>query len=235
VTDPRERCFAPSRSRSSTPARRTRRAALCAWVAALACWAGCRGGGKVDFILLSYQSIDPPSPAVTTVELDGCYWWIDEEKRLWIAMEREIRPVLVPFAHFTFQLSLALDKPPAGPARDYEIGARELRAVVRLGPTESRFTSRRGIVAIYREGPDRLRGSLRIEASREVYAVFGWTQPSRMLILARFSAVRDPERGRLIAATTEANGWHRDDGPPAAGVTVVPFAEGALRAEGSAE
>ncbi|MBW7904650.1 MAG: hypothetical protein LC135_08545 [Phycisphaerae bacterium] len=187
----------------------------------------------MDFIFLSYRSIDPPAPAVTTVELDGCYWWVDEDRHLWIAMEREIRPVLVPFAHFTFQLSLELEKPPAGPARNYEIGDRELRAVVRLGPTESRFTSRLGIVAVYRDGPDRLRGSLRIEASREVYAVFGWTQPSRMLMLARFSAVRDPERGRLIAAATEANGWQRDHTQPSAGATVVPLAEGALRAEGS--
>lgn len=172
--------------------------------------AGCRGGGRVEFIALSYTAIDPPSPAVTRLELDGCYWWTDEQDQLWIAMERDFSPLLFPIARMTFRMSLALEKPPAGPARNYELGQRELRAVVRLGPVESRFTSRVGIVAIYRKSGARLRGSLRIEASREVYAVFGWSRPSRMLMLGTFEAVRDEGRGRAIAEATEAQGWSRE-------------------------
>jgi hypothetical protein len=164
----------------------------------------------VDFISLTYEAIDPPTPAVTSIDLDGCYWHTDEEGQLWITMERTYQPLFIPIARFAFQLSLALDKPPAGPAKNYEVRDRELRAVVRLGPTESRFTSRVGIIAVYRDGPDRMRGSLRIEASREVYAVFGWSRPGRMLMLARFNAVRNEPRSRSIAAATETSGWARE-------------------------
>lgn len=197
-------------------------AVKCLLVPVLAVWlclmAGCsaHGGGRVEVTALNYRAIDPPAgppPRFTRVELDRCYWWTDQAGQVWIAMERD-QPVLFgSLGNFRFQLSLVLEKPPAGRARDYLVSKRELRSVARLGPAESRFVSLLGIVALYREPHDRLRGSFRLEVARQAQQLLGgWSRASRYLMMGTFEAVRDEERGRRIAADTEAFGWERTPG-----------------------
>lgn len=174
---------------------------------------GCAGTAHVCVVALDYQAIDPPAgppPQVTQLDLDRCYWWTDENGRVRVAMECERPALLVPEWRFRFQLSLALDEPPAGRARDYKLGQRELRGVARFGPAQSRLESVRGIVAVYRERGDQLRGSFRMEVAREVQQLLGgWGRPGRFLMMGTFTAVHDEPRGRRIASEAEALGPQR--------------------------
>jgi hypothetical protein len=89
-----------------------------------------------------------------------------------------------------------------------------LRAVARFGPAQSRFESLSGVVALYRQAGDRLRGSFRLQVAREVQQWLGdWSRPSRYLMMGTFEAVPDEQRGRRIAQETEAVGRER---PPSA-------------------
>ena len=180
----------------------------------LCCAVGCRGGGRIELASLNYRAIDPPAappPRVARINLDCCYWWTDDDGRLWIAMQREQALLLSPKWRLQFQRSLALEKLPAGSARDYKITRKALRARLRVGPWEGRFASQAGIIALYREPHDVLRGSMRLQASRTTTRLLGgWSKPTPYLILGSFTAIRDERRGRAIVEATESSGWGRD-------------------------
>ncbi len=187
---------------------------LCA-VLALGLLAGCQGRGRVELASLNYREIDPPSPRFSGLDLERCYWWTDEAGQVWIALEHDKPWLLLGGEHFVFQLSLVLEKPPAGHARNYLVSKRELRGVARFGPVESRFVSLAGVVALYRESSNRLRGSFRLDVARQAQEFLGgWSPGSRYLMLGTFEAVPDEQQGRRIAAATEAFGWDRQ--PPTA-------------------
>ena len=178
----------------------------------LALVVGCArdGGGRVELTALNYRSIDPPTARFVPIELDRCFWWTDDQGQIWIAMERE-QPIHFAGLSFVFQLSLVLEKPPAGRARNYLVSERELRAVTLLGPAEGRYVSQAGIVALYREDGDHLRGSFRLRVVREVARLLGgWSHPTQHLMLGRFDAVHDPQRGRAIVEGTDVSGWERE-------------------------
>jgi hypothetical protein len=179
----------------------------------LAGLAGCSGHGRVELVSLTYTSIDPPAPRVARIDLDHCYWWTDAAGQVWVAMEREFRPLFGEFGRFHFQMSLRLERPPSGKARNYFAGKRELRAWVLVGPIQNRLTSAAGIVALYREPGDHLRGSFRLLTRRVVNRwLGGWGRPSSYLMLGTFEAVHDEDRGRRIAAASESFGWEREEG-----------------------
>ena len=189
----------------------------------LAAGCGGSGGGRVEVTALNYRAIDPPAPRFVRVEIERCYWWTDEAGQVWVAMERD-KPWLLGPERFVFQLSLSLEKLPAGRQRNYRVTKRELRAVARFGPAESRFVSLSGIVAIYHEPGDRLRGSFRLEVAREVLQLLGqWSRPSRYLMMGTFEAVRDEQRGRPIADQTEAFGWQREPPTTQSSATTQPM------------
>lgn len=192
-----------------------RRLLNCAGLGVVALLAGCAGGGRVELVALNFEAIDPPAgpaPRVSRLELDQCYWWLDEQGHVWVALQREQRWPVGPDWRFRFQLSFALDEPPAGQARDYRISRREFRAAARFGPSQSRWESVRGIVALYREPGDRLRGSFRLQVTREVQRPLGdWSRPVAYIMLGTFTAVRDEARGRRIAEGSEFPGHERRD------------------------
>ena len=177
---------------------------------ALLC-AGCaRGNATLQIASLNYRSIDPPAARVMDVRASGCYWWTDDADRVWVAFERRFHSLLIPQLNSTFQFSLMLEKLPAGHARNYEARREELRARVRTGPFEIRFVSRQGIVALYRERGDRIRGHFRLQVLREVSRLLGgWGRPAQYLMIGRFNAVHDEKRGRAIAEATESLGFDR--------------------------
>jgi len=176
---------------------------------------GCSGGGRVEVVSLNYRSIDPPAPRVARIDLDRCYWWADQEGQVWIAMERETRPLFGIFGRICFQMSLVLEKLPAGRERYYIAAKRELRARALVGPAQIRFSSAAGILALYREPGDRMRGSFRLLTRRVVTRwLGGWGRPSSYLMLGSFEAVHDEARGRRIAAATESAGWGREQAAP---------------------
>jgi hypothetical protein len=179
----------------------------------LALLAGCNGTGRVSVAALDYQAIDPPAgaaPQVIDLDMDRCCWWADEDSHIWIAMECQRPSLLIPEWRFRFQLSLALEEPPAGRARDYHLGQRALRGIVRFGPSQGRYQSVRGIVALYRQPGDQFRGSFRMEVAREVQQLLGgWSRPARYLMMGTFTAVADETQGRRIAGEAEALGPER--------------------------
>ncbi len=176
--------------------------------AALCLLFGCAGGGRVEIATLDFRAIDPPAPRFAHVDLDRCYWWTDEQGQVWIAMERD-QPLIVRPEHFIFQLSLVLEKLPAGRERNYLVNKRELRGVAKVGPAEGRYISLNGIVALYREPGDRMRGSFRLEVAQESLGLLGWSSPRRQLMMGSFVAVPDTGRGKTVAAGTESPGWER--------------------------
>lgn len=183
---------------------------LCVVASAAVC--GCAGSGSLELISLNFKSIDPPAPRGSRLKLDHCYWWQDESGQVWIAMER--KQSLLPGDEFlfVFNMSLVLEKMPAGAARNYMVSDRALRAAARIGPAELRFTSEAGALALYRESGDRLRGSFRLRVARQYGTMLGgWSRPARYLMQGTFIAVPDEARGRQIAAATEESGFERGD------------------------
>jgi len=179
---------------------------------------GCAGHGTVEVASLNFAAIDPPAPPPrsTCLALDRCYWWLEEDGTVCVAMQRDIAFAFVP-DRFRFRLSLRLERLPAGKARQYRVGRKELRAVARFGISESRFTSVAGIVALYREPHDRLRGSFRLLVERRVAGLLGgFGAPQRYLFQGTFVAVRDRQRGQPILEATESGGFERGRGRPSA-------------------
>ena len=176
---------------------------------------GCSGHADLQFTALSFRSIDPPPPH-TRSRIDHCYWWLDEQDRVRIAMERRVASILGEDFAFQFQLSLVLEKLPAGRARNYTVGKNELRALARAGPFESRFSSTAGIVALYRRSGDRLHGSLRLQVARQsVNPLLGnLTRPTRYLITGTLDAIHDERRGRAIIDTMDRSGFAEPTEPP---------------------
>lgn len=179
-------------------------------LAGLCLWTGCHRAGQVEIASLNYVAIDPPAPRVSRVGLDHCYWWMDEEGRVQIAMERDQSWVLGPthVEHFVFQMALTLEKPPAGKSRNYLLSKRQMNGAARFGPAHSRFVSAAGIVALYREPGDHMRGSFRIRVARQgLQLLGGWSPVSRHLMMGTFIAKHDEERGQRIVAQVAENGW----------------------------
>lgn len=172
---------------------------------------GCHGQGRVEVAALNFRAIDPPAPRVAKLKVDSCTWWLDDEGRICIAMDRK-QPVLLGAAgEFVFQLSMVLDKPPRGRARNYLVSKRELQGIARFGPAAARYVSLSGIVALYREPGERLRGSFRLQVARQSSQMLGgWGRPRRHLMMGTFVAVPDDGRGRQIAAETEALSRERE-------------------------
>ena len=178
---------------------------------------GCNGSGQIQFASLSYRSIDPPNAAVAEVEARECYWWEDDDGRVWVAMQRHFSPPFHPEFYVHIELSLVVDRLPRGKARNYRLNRDSLRARVRIGPWETRFSSQIGVAAVYRERGDRLRGSVRLQTQRVTSQLFsGWGRPQRYLMLVSFEAVPDAQRGLPIVASSESSGWERKSAGAAA-------------------
>ncbi|TWT46103.1 hypothetical protein RAS1_25500 [Phycisphaerae bacterium RAS1] len=184
-------------------------AALCL-CAGLIWLSGCAGTGRIELASLDFTSIDPPDPRIAKLDLSECYWWTDDDGRVWVALRRCFRSPFNDLLNFQFHMTLRFEKPPTGKARNYLVSRDELRAAVRIGPLESRFVSRTGIAALYRIDGGRVRGSLRMQVLREVSRLLGgWSKPSAYLLLGSFTAVPDRAAGEQIRAATEADGWER--------------------------
>ena len=173
---------------------------------------GCGGFATVEWVPLNYREIDPPKALATHVRLSECYWWLEDDGRVGVAMQERVRVPWSPGLEQSLQISLEFERLPAGRARNYEVGRRELRARVRAGPLEGRFTSRVGIATLSRDdSSSRLSGSFRIASDRQVAGLLGgFGTPSHYLVQGVFEAIRDPDRGRAIATSTEAAGFERE-------------------------
>ncbi len=176
------------------------------------CVTGCRGGGDVQLISLDFRSIDPPAPRVFELSFDRCVWWSDANGRLWLAMSRDMQSILGPLGRVQFEMSIRLEKPPSGKARNYSLAADEVRARIRTALSETRLTSISGILAVYRESGDALRGSFRFQANRHTLQILGgWSRGARFLFLGRFHAAPDAGEAAAIVESTEGPGFERGE------------------------
>lgn len=178
---------------------------------------GCSGRGMIEFASLEFASIEPPPPRVQRVEFDRAYWMTDEtDATLRVALEKDAPSLLGEIGHVVIQISLRLEKLPAGASRQYRLGPDELRGRIRVGAAESRLVSAGGIAAIDKLAGDRIRGVLRVITTRRVLQMLGgWGRGPRALLLGEFEALHDPGRCREIYAATEADDFGRPPFSPA--------------------
>jgi len=174
------------------------------------CLAGCAGRAKIHTIALGSKRISTTGPLIVRTEPEQCYWWINDEGRLCVAMRRSGR---VPFGQLRggeFLLSLDLGKPPAGTARDYKVDRRTLRMRRDAGYNHKRAASLRGIAAVWNFGRKTLKGRFRTTALRQSYLVLtGWRAEAQVLMVGEFTAVHNRKKGEAILARTEEGGATR--------------------------
>lgn len=201
TTPPKHRQTGPIEQPSPGPSRRgawrSRRPAGALLLAgALALCPGCAPAARIELASLEFGTIDPPAARFIVVEADGCWWWQDTDGRVHVVLEKR-QSLPVAGTEFSFRLAVELEDLPAGRAREYQVAKDELEAVASIGFAESRFSSVSGILALYREPGDRLRGSLRLTVARESTQLMGgWGPKTRYLMLGTFLAKQDEGRGR---------------------------------------
>lgn len=197
--------------------------------------AGCRGSGEVRFVSLHPKEIDPPATGVWRMAAQECYWWVDETGELNIALTCPRRDLILgKYGYADLDISFVLEKPPAGSGRNYTIGLRETRAVLVAALARMRFVTTKGILAVTVRDDGTLKGSFRLwMTSKNEPNVFSLlpSDPGGLLCFGEFTAVPNAERGKMLRARTEADGWTRGPSPikpvtsqPAAGAATQPGA-----------
>jgi hypothetical protein len=122
---------------------------------------GCAGSAELQFVSTNLAAINPPPPIVYRYEPQQCYWWIDDDGSLNIAMQFDRVNLFSEIGRLRLQASLMFDAPPAGSGRDYVVGSRNLRGRFESPLAKARLISTSGVVSVSKAG-DRFRGSFRI-------------------------------------------------------------------------
>ncbi|MFH0980327.1 MAG: hypothetical protein V2A79_02160 [Planctomycetota bacterium] len=142
-----------------------------------------------------------------------CYYAIDGQ-RITIALADENISLIGEYGKKSLVTSIVLDGLPAHRSRDYRLDRNSLRGRFRHGPESVRFASLGGILALWREGDDRLRGRLRAFAKQQQFQVWlGWAGNRRVLLVGDFVAVRNPTRAEELRWRSEADGLERTAQP----------------------
>lgn len=168
---------------------------------------GCGGSAKLSFISMHSQSIDPPRVEPYDFHAQECYWWIDEDGDLCLAVAaHEGSLFLGRLGDVDVELSFVLGKPPAGSGRDYALSQRGVRSIVRSAMQNQRFNAISGVISVLTKPGDEMHGSFRIWMT-PMYETgllsFLPGKPGPLLCYARFKAVKDPGRGRAVLRRTE--------------------------------
>lgn len=185
--------------------RSTHAISLVMFLAAALC-GGCTGNAYLNVVALDYSTIDPQSPPPRTLEFDECYWWVDDDKELHIAMRKKVDiPFIGSLGKIRILAAIRPGGPPAGRERQYDVGPETFRICAEIGPAKTRFSSVRGVIAVAKDGDSRLRGNLRLESSRQVLQLFGdWGRPTITIWNGPFVAVRNREKTEEIEAVVVA-------------------------------
>ncbi len=170
---------------------------------------GC-SAARLHLLTLEYRQIEPEGPLVHEKSAREGYFWIDETDQVRIGLRDNVASWLDPDAGRTLEVSLVLDGIPADRARNYPATRRTLRGRASDKNEHVRFASIRGITAVWRDGPDRIRGRFRISTRYQKFSILlGWYGTQQLLVLGEFVAVRDREKTEAIIARTEADGMQR--------------------------
>jgi len=182
-----------------------------ALIAAGAC--GCSGSATVQFVSLHQSEIDPPPPTVFRLDAKECYWWLDDNGELNVALRCEMRNLLLgKYGRADFDMSFVLGSPPAGSGRNYPIRQYETRTVFVSALASQRWLSQNGIVGVTVRDDETLSGSFRIWMNPQTELQMMAFLPDRQgpaLCFGTFRAVKDESRGKAIRYRTESGGWAR--------------------------
>ncbi len=172
--------------------------------------ASCSGRASIYVVPLGPTPIRTTGPLVIQVSPDECYYWVNDEQDVCVAMRTGNASPLGKHFKREFLVSLVLDGQPAGPARYYRAGRRTLRAREKVGFGHTRSASLAGMVVIWNYGKGKLAGRFRLTAKQQAYSVLtGWAGDRRVLYIGEFTAVADRQAGRKILARTEEDGMAR--------------------------
>ena len=174
--------------------------------------AGCAGSARIGVVPLDLKKLRDSDPLIRNLDAPRCYHWQDERGRLCIATQDDKPSLFGDYGRHTIVMSLVLDEPPAGQARDYHADQDTLRMIARAGAEHVRWASLAGIVAVQCTPDGQVRARFRLAAKQQKFHIaLGWSSNSRVLLFGELDAVPNPERGRKILTRTEANGMDRTD------------------------
>ena len=181
------------------------------WAAAALLF-GCTGRADLQFVSTNLTAINPPPPIVYHYEPRHCFWWLDDDGSMNIAMEFENMSLFSRLGRLRMQVSLTFENPPAGEARDYAIGPRTVRGRFETAMTQARLISSAGVISISKAPDGNFRGSFRTLLQQfPGVSLFSLApqKPGSYLMFGTFDAVHDAARGRKIREDTESDGWAR--------------------------
>ncbi len=171
---------------------------------------GCTGHAVIHTVPVGPKAINTTGALIVEVAPDECYYWLNDDGELCLAMRSTKRSILGRRFEREFLLSLVLDAPPAGSARHYRVFRRTLRGRHRAGSSHTRCASLSGMAVVWDYGNGRLHGRLRVTAKQQSYMVLtGWGRDRRVLLVGEFAAVNDRAAGETIFAWTEEEGMSR--------------------------
>lgn len=170
---------------------------------------GCTGSARFGLVSLNTQAIDPPRVEPFEFSADECYWWTDDSGNLRIALHARQRNLFLgKLGVVDIDLSLCLDKPPAGLGRDYPLHHHEPRVTIRSVMQTQRFASVSGIASVLVKPRDQLHGSFRIllnpVAEASMLSILP-SKPGPILCYGTFRAMRDAERGAGLLNQADAS------------------------------
>ncbi len=185
-------------------------------VLAAALTAGCSGNAQLQFVSTSLTAIDPPPPIVYRYDPQQCFSWVEDSGAFTIAMRFDNISPFSGLGKLTLQMSYVLESPPAGTARDYAVGPREVRGCFDAPIGRNRFLSQRGIISVIKT-KNGFKGSFRVTLQHYPAASVLNLLPQRpgtYLLFGTFESVNDPVRCKQIRDVTEADGWTRPTRDP---------------------
>ncbi len=206
---------APSHNR--TPLVSTSATRVLAWlvcIIALVAASGCNGNARLTLIPLNSSTLTPRSQLEYTVSPQECYWWVDEQDRLCLAMCYHNFSILGDLTRDAFELSFVFKDPPPKEEKVYVARRDVARALWHRSAWHLRLRAQTGNVAIERRSDEILAGRLRLRCSSEEFWILtGWQRKSPVLIQGQFTAVRNARQGRaLLQRIEESNPRGIDSG-----------------------
>ena len=178
--------------------------------AGVVAWAGCTGQAGFELISLRMHDLNPALPQSTRFRASECYYRVDAEGKIRVAMRYQNLAWFGPLSRVTFTLSFLLEEPPAGRARNYRLGGESVRGWAMAGPEAHRLRSTHGIAVIYDVREHTLRGRFRCYVRHQKGSLLtGWRGNALLLLMGEFDAVKNEERAGELEAESEAGDWAR--------------------------
>jgi hypothetical protein len=180
--------------------------------------AGCAGHAVVYSVPLGTKQISTTDPLIVRATPDECYFWVDDQEELCVAMRSFSGSILGKRFHREFLMSMVAKGLPAGSGREYRMDRRTARTRNDAGYAHTRSASLGGILAVWDYRRGQVRGRFRFTAKEQSYSVLtGWSGNNTVLCIGEFTAFRNETAGKRLLARTEegAMGRATDDGKAA--------------------